>query len=610
MSARESQEDALRRWERLGLLAEAYPDFVPFLRDGMAELGFNTSEIQEDIALWLEHGPAMLMVMAQRGEAKTTITALFAIWLLIHDPTLRVLIVSAGEDLASEISTLIVRLIGAWDILEPLRPDSRAGDRTSVEHFDVHHSLKGVDKSPSIACLGIKSNLPGKRADVLIADDVESPKNAMTAPNRAELEHLTKEFSSIVVDRKHAVTGEVTHVGRIIWLGTPQTSDSIYNGLPARGVEVRIWPGRFPNEEQAQHYGDALAPIIRHKLAAGAETTGYGLTGKLGAPTDPLLRDEATLLFKESDQGPAQFQLQFMLLTAMTDALRHPLKTDKLIVMPMPGKMHPLTVVPGFGQSEKFTVHGKTYRVSLPHDVSQEVSELQSMLLYLDPAGGGQNGDETGYAFGGLLNGSIRVIDWGGLPGGHEEAHLLAVANLSIELAQTYGPHTIKVEKNFGYGLYLSALRPIVTAAYEKAKLPLPGFDEDMVHGQKEVRIIETLEAPMGRGAIIMNRDILEREAASVAHHEPRLRDVYSGLFQLTKITRDKHALIHDDRADALAGLVNHYGAALALDQRKAIEALLKKQSAQMEANPLGYPSYVLDKPKPHGGIRARMRKL
>lgn len=606
---RESTEDALRRWERLELIQQAYPEFVPFLRDGMEELGFKTSEIQEDIGLWLQHGPSMLGIMAQRGEAKTTIIALFAIWLLIHEPALRVLIVSAGEDLATEISTLIVRLITAWDILEPLRPDTRAGDKTSVEHFDVHHSLKGIDKSPSVACLGIKSNLPGKRADILIADDIESPKNAMTAPNRAELEHLTKEFSSIVVDRKDQ-QGRITHLGRIVWAGTPQTSDSIYNGLPSRGVEVRIWPGRYPNEEQEAHYGDALAPIIKRRLAAGAERTGYGLDGKLGAAVDPMLRDEATLLLKEADQGPAHFQLQFMLLTAMTDAMRHPLKTDKLIVMPMPGRLHPLTVVPGFGQSEKFTVHGKTYRVSVPHDVSQEVAELQSSVLYLDPAGGGQNGDETAYAFGGLLNGSIRVIEWSGMPGGHEEHHLKAIAALAVRLAKTYGLTTIKVEKNFGFGLFLSALRPIVTAAFEKERLPLPGFDEDMVSGQKELRIIGVLEAPMGRGAVVMNRAILENEAASTAAYEPRLRQVYSGLFQLSKITRDKKSLIHDDRADALAGLVAHYGAALAIDQRKAIESILRAQDAKKEANPLNYPAYALRNPAAQSGIRARMRKL
>ena len=46
-------------------------------------------------------------------------------------------------------------------------------------HFMLD-GLKGVDRSPSVACIGITGQLPGKRADLLIADDIESPKNAGT----------------------------------------------------------------------------------------------------------------------------------------------------------------------------------------------------------------------------------------------------------------------------------------------------------------------------------------------------------------------------------------------------------------------------------------------
>lgn len=613
MSIRESVTDALKRWERLELLQSAYPEFVPFLHDGMEVLGFSASEIQEDIALWMQHGPDMLMVQAQRGQAKTTIAALFAVWSLIHEPKLRVLVVSAGETQANEISTLIVRLITQWDILEMMKPDSSNGDRTSVEHFDVHYSLKGIDKSPSVACVGINSNLPGKRADLLIADDVESPKNGMTAPQRQVLEHLTKEFSSISSSR--IVEGKKIG-GRVLWLGTPQTVDSIYNALPGRGVSVRIWPGRYPNAEQVQHYGEMLAPLVKRKLTNGAETTGYGLDGKQGAPTDPLLKDEEELLKKEADQGPSQFQLQFMLLTQMTDAMRHPLKVERIVVMPMPSEYHPMAVIPGFGQSEKFTVNGQTYKVTVPHEVSQETGKLQSTCLYLDPAGGGVNGDETAYAFGGPLNSSIRVVDWGGVPGGHSESDLKAIADLVIRLR----PTIVKVEKNFGFGLYMTAVRPVITAAIDKYNkelstnggvfIPTPGFEEDMVHGQKELRIIDTLEPVIGRGALVMNREILEREGQSVARYEPRLRNTYSGLFQLAKITRDKQSLIHEDRIDALAGLVNHYGPTIAVDQQKAIKASQQREYDRLMSNPLSKPLSALSAQRPQNSLQKRIRKL
>lgn len=603
MSKRESAAEAVQRWEKLKLLQEAYPTFVPFLEDGMKLLGFSTSEIQRDIALYMENGPEFLMVQAQRGQAKTTIAAMFAVWSLIHDPTFRVLIVSAGETQANEISTLIVRLITSWDILEMMQPDASNGDRTSVEHFDIHYSLKGIDKSPSVACVGINSNLPGKRADLLIPDDVESNKNSLTATARAQLELFTQEFSSISVQEKPGG-------GRIIWLGTPQSMDSVYNNLPQRGVAVRIWPGRVPTPEQEQHYGDALAPIIKRMIAEGKARTGYGLDGTQGEAVDPLLRSEPVLIKQELDKGQAGFQLQFMLLTAMTDAMRHPLKTRNMVLMEMHGARHPMTVVPGFGKTRLVTALEQSYHLAEAHDFSLETAALPNTVLYIDPAGGGANADETGYAYGGFLNGSVRVIEWSGVPGGHEEKDLQGLAQLALRLAKSpNGLTLIKVEKNFGYGLFLTALRPVVTALFQKEGVALPGFDEEMVKGQKELRIIETLEAPLGRGAVIFNSAIFDGEAASLKRYEGRLRNTYSGLFQLAKITRDKNSLIHDDRLDALAGLVNHYGQALAVDQVKAVEASRKREYEKMRRNPLGRPQYT-QPAKTANSAQRRMRKI
>jgi hypothetical protein len=611
MSARESEAEAASRWQRLALLQEAYPTFVPFLRDMMKELGFSTSDIQEDIANWIQYGPAILMVQAQRGEAKTTIAAIFAVWSLIHDPTFRVLVVSAGETQANEISTLIVKLINQVDILEMLRPDSSAGDRTSVEHFDVHYTLKGIDKSPSVACVGINSNLPGKRADLLIPDDVESPKNSLTATARAQLELFTQEFTSISVSEKKGG-------GRIVWLGTPQSIDSVYNGLPGRGVAMRIWPGRYPSPEMAKHYGGALAPIIQKRLAEGAEVTGYGLDGTLGAPVDPLLRSDTELLKQEIDKTSAGFQLQFMLLTAMSDALRHPLKVHRIITMDIPGLRVPMSVIPGFGASETFDVLGEVYKLSVPHSFSTETMLIPHTTLYIDPAGGGANADETAYAYGGLANSNIFVKAWGGLKGGHDEVDLKAVAELVIK----HRPTLVKIEKNFGYGLYMTAVRPIITARVDEYNkkvmsgemvgeyLPMPGFEEDYVSGQKEPRIIDTLEPVMGRGSIIFDNSIIRNEANSVSMHEQRFRKIYSGFFQLAKLTRDKGSLIHDDRADALSGLVAHYGPALVVDQKKAVSASQKREWERMQRNPLNKPASALPAPKATNSLQKRMRKL
>ena len=180
---RESQAEAAIRRKKLAILRSHYPHFATFMRDIMKVLGFTPTWMQYDIANYMQFGPSLTMVQAQRGEAKSTIAAIYAVFCLIHDPSHRVLIVSAGGTQANEIATLVQRIILTVPSLECLRPDKNSGDRTSIEAFDVHHSLKGIDKSPSVACIGVTGNLPGKRADLLIADDVESNKNSRTAAN-------------------------------------------------------------------------------------------------------------------------------------------------------------------------------------------------------------------------------------------------------------------------------------------------------------------------------------------------------------------------------------------------------------------------------------------
>jgi hypothetical protein len=169
--SREQAASAVQRFKLLEVVQAHYKHFEPFLEDCMDFLGFDTTDIQRDIGNYMEFGPQNLMIQAQRSQAKTTIAAAFAVWTLIHNPHFRVLIVSAGGAQATDISTLIVRIILNFPGLEMLRPDKQAGDRTSVEGFDVHHSLKGTDKSASVACVGITANLQGKRADLLIPDD-------------------------------------------------------------------------------------------------------------------------------------------------------------------------------------------------------------------------------------------------------------------------------------------------------------------------------------------------------------------------------------------------------------------------------------------------------
>ena len=579
MKARENVQLAKSRWDQLELVQQHYASFIPFLEDVMEELGFSTTEIQKDIGGYIAYGPQYLMVQAQRSQAKTTIAAAFAVWYLVHNPAGRVLIVSAGGDQATDIATLIVRIIMNMDVLECMRPDKSAGDRTSVEGFDIHHSLKGIDKSASVDCIGIDANLQGRRADLLIPDDIESSKNSATPTQRAKLLHLTKDFTSI------------NQSGRIIWLGTPQTMESIYNSLPARGVVTRIWPGRYPTPEQREHYGNSLAPLIAQRLALHPELAkGGGLLGDQGQPIDSELLDEDTLQKKERDQGTAYFQLQHMLNTAMMDALRYPLKSERITVIEAAGGVFPLSVVRGMTSTmlKDYAVHEHGFKLCLPHDISKETSKLQSVVAYIDPAGGGANADETAYAIGGFLNGNVYLLAVGGIPGGYDDDKLMTLAlRLKTFASAAAAPLVVKIEKNMGYGAFRAVFTPVL-----RKEIPTAGIEDDLVTGQKEARIINTLEPVMGRGALIITESAVRHDLETSSLYAPQLRLTYSFFYQLAKISLTRNALVHDDRVDAVEGLVRHFNEALAMDQQKQLASLAAKAHAEAISDPLGYNRY------------------
>jgi hypothetical protein len=482
-----------------------------------------------------------------------------------------VLIISAGSDMASEIAGLVIQIIMGMDILECLRPDRSQGDRAAVTAFDVHYTLKGPEKSASVTCIGITSNMQGKRADLLIADDIESQKNAATAVQRARLHHLTLDFSAINSN------------GDIVWLGTPQSTDSVYNGLPGRGTAIRIWTGRYPTAKELPDYEGFLAPLLLSRMQADPRLqTGGGPTGDRGKPIDPLLLGEEALLKKEIDSGPAYFQLQYMLSTKLSDSDRYPLKLNliRFLDFDRETKQAPMTMVHMRTEDnviawpEGHKLKDKLFRVKNADDIGF----LKGFHMYVDPAGGGANGDETAYAVTGYLAGRVFLVDAGGIPGGLSEETLM----LLTAIAEKWKPEHISIEKNYGNGALAQVWTPMLLKAHKC------GIEEVWETGQKELRIIDILEPVIGAGKFVVHEQIITDDWQRCQKFPGDVRQTYSFLFQLARITRDKGALIHDDRLDAVAGSVRHWVEALGVDELKAKLAAQRDNYNKMMQNPLG----------------------
>jgi hypothetical protein len=128
-----------------------------------------------------------------------------------------------------------------------------------------------------------------------------------------------------------------------------------------------------------------------------------------------------------------------------------------------------------------------------------------------------------------------------------------------------------------------------------------------MVHGQKELRIINTLEPIIGRGALIVNSALVERDTADCERYAPAQRVQYSFFHQLAKITKERGSLSHDDRLDAVEGAVRYWQAQLQQDQDKSVERQRAREYANLIKDPLNHQRYTA--PSARKGLFGKYRR-
>jgi len=444
-------------------------------------------------------------------------------------------VVSASKTRADDFSTFTLRLIHEMPILAHLKP--KDGQRMSKISFDVAPAQ--ASHAPSVKSLGVTGQLTGSRADLIIADDVESANNSMTQMMRDKLAETIKEFEAIIKPG-----------GRIVFLGTPQTEMSIYNLLEERGYKTRIWTARYPDDRLKVAMGRRLAPIIEQE-------------DKLeGKPTDPLRFDDDDLLEREASYGKSGFALQFMLDVSMSDANKYPLKVNDLMVMSGASSWTEAPVKVQWA-SGKEQLDGCKHLPNLalkgdyfcnPMTISQESAAWDGSVMSIDPAGRGK--DETAYAVVKMMKGQLYLTASGGTKNGYQEDSLKVLSRV----AKQQNVNKIIVESNFGDGMFTQLLKPVLTKVH-------PVTIEEVRHNvQKEKRIIDTLEPVLNQHRLVVDDKVILDDYNA----ETDLK--YKLFYQLTRLTRDRGALIHDDRLDALSIAVSYWVETMDRDIEKAVQ--------------------------------------
>lgn len=540
--------------------------------------------IQLDIADYMQQGPKRRIIEAFRGVGKSWMAAAYVLWLLRNDPQKKIMVVSASKTRADDFAMFCIRLIREMPLLQCLEPD-RDEQRAASNRFDVRPAFP--DQSPSVKSVGIFGQLTGSRADLILPDDVETPNTSWTVGMREKLLAAVGEFQAILKPG-----------GDIMFLGTPQTEESLYNKLQLRGFTARIWPARYP--EKPEKYGDALAPVI---LEGGKDL--------LGKPTDPRRFSEMDLLERETSYGRSAFALQFQLDTSLSDLERFPLRLSDLMVLEVSdhapeklvwsgGAEYRITDLPAVGFSGDF--------YHRPAFIHGDWLEFQGCVMHIDPSGRGQ--DETAYAIVAHLNGNLFLLECGAFKEGYTDEVLEGLA----QAAKRRKVNLILLEDQFGQGMLENLLKPYLQIHHPCTIEPTRS------NVQKERRIINALEPVMNQHRLIVNRSVVENDSRGRENDAIEKRLSYQLFHQLTHITVEKGCLQHDDRLDAVAGAVEYWNESLAIDEDRAIkerkaelwdlelEAFMGNIEGALDAQLLGIPLTDLPKAPANGSWIAPFR--
>ena len=338
---------------------------------------------------------------------------------------------------------------------------------------------------------------------------------------------------------------------------------SLYNDLPERGYAIRIWPARFP--ANPEKYGTKLAPYITNLLEQGADT---------GHAVDPLRFDDEDLTERELSYGRSGFALQFMLDTSLSDADKYPLRLRDFITMDLDHNQGPTELVWAADPDRAVNVPAVGLagdRYYYPMIQPKEFAEYTGSVMFIDPSGRGK--DETAWAIVNMLHGRLFVMDCAGHRGGYDDELLKRI----LRTAKQYRVNKILVEPNFGDGMFAKLLGAHRVNIYDVTIEDAP-WSKMM----KEQRIIDTLEPVMNQHRVVIDRGLVERDYNSTSAYAAEDQNRYRLAYQLTRITREKGALVRDDRLDALAGAVaywlEHMGRNEAVAAREHKEHLLDQE--------------------------------
>jgi len=379
----------------------------------------------------------------------------------------------------------------------------------------------------------------------MILDDIEVPGNSMTELMREKLLQLCTEAESILTPKDDS---------RIMYLGTPQTTFTVYRKLAERAYRPFVWPARYPRK--LSNYEGLIAPQLQADLDGGA---------KPGDCTDSDRFDNDDLIEREASMGRSNFMLQFMLDTSLSDAEKFPLKMADLVVTSVNPTDAPDAVV---WCSDPRNVIKELPTVGLPGDYFYSPMQLQGewspyteTICSVDPSGRGT--DETAAAYLSQKNGFIYLHEMRAYRDGYSDSTLLDI----LRGCKKYNVTKLVIETNFGDGIVSELFRKHLIQTKQAIDI-----EEIRANVRKEDRIIDALEPVLNQHRLVCNRNVIDWDYNSNKDAAPEERLLYMLFYQMSRMCKEKGAVKHDDRLDCLAQGVKYYTDALSISAYEVVK--------------------------------------
>ena len=159
-----------------------------------------------------------------------------------------------------------------------------------------------------------------------------------------------------------------------------------------------------------------------------------------------------------------------------------------------------------------------------------------------------------------------------------------------IRMGKKYKASRLLVESNFGDGM--------ICELFNRHNITMQGnmsIEEIRATVRKEERIIDTLEPIMNQHKLIIDSKVFEYDYKSNPDEAPEKRLEYMLGYQMSRMCREKGAVKHDDRVDALAQGVQWFIDALAQSANRNIAMRKHEEWLAMQEAFINDPQQATD---------------